>query len=124
MRRQCKSRSIYPKRRIENDRVCCRDFRRSIATFDAANDVEAKGHLANQAFLRDLIVTQNQGRPLWDGVSPIQMRRASTEEAETWQAGHTPEDAFVFLVPVVDPSSYGYDDDDDDDDDGNDDDRD
>jgi len=88
-----------------------------VAAFEATNDIEAAGHLANQAFRRDLIVMQNGGRPLWDGVSPIQMRRASTEEVETWQAGHTPDDPFVFLVPVVDPSSYGHDEDDDESDD-------
>ena len=80
---------------------------RGIAAFNAANDIEAQAHLANKSFLRDLVVLQNQGRPLWDGVSQIQMRLASPEEAETWQAGKTSddEDPFVFLVPVVDPSS-------------------
>ena len=87
---------------------------RSIAAFNAANDIEAEAHLANKAFLRDLVVLQNQGRSLWDGVSQIQMRLASPEEAETWQAGKTSDDEhpFVFLVPVVDPSSFDDDEDD------------
>ena len=91
---------------------------RGIAAFNAANDIEAEAHLANKAFLRDLVVLQNQGRSLWDGVSPIQKRIASPTEAETWQAGRTSndEDPFVFLVPVVDPSGFDDDDDDSDDD--------
>ena len=89
---------------------------RGIAAFNAANDIEAEAHLANKAFLRDLVVLQNQGRSLWDGVSEIQMRIASPAEAETWQAGKTSDDKdpFVFLIPVVDPSSFDNDDDDDD----------
>ena len=87
---------------------------RGIAAFDAANDAEAEVHLADEAFVRDLTVLQSQGRPLWDGVTKIQMRRASPEEEVAWQSGLVvgDEDRFVFLVPVVDPS----DDDDDDDD--------
>ena len=87
---------------------------RGIAAFNAANDTEAEARLANKAFLRDLVVLQNQGRSLWDGVSLIQMRIASPEEAETWQAGKTSddEDLLVFLVPVVDPSSFDDDEDD------------
>jgi hypothetical protein len=81
---------------------------RGIAAFNAANDIEAEAHLANKVFLRDLVVLQNQGRSLWDGVSHIQIRLASPAEAETWQAGKTSdyEDPFVFLIPVVDPSSF------------------
>ena len=92
---------------------------RGIAAFNAANDIEAEAHLADKAFLRDLIVLQNQGRSLWDGVSQIRMRKSSPEEAETWQAGKTSDDEnpFVFLVPVVDPSSDRFDDDDEDNDD-------
>ena len=79
---------------------------RAIAAFDAADDAEAQVHLADRAFVRDLIVFQNQGRPLWDGVSKIEMRTASPEEAAKWQSGLVvgDEDRFVFLVPVVDPS--------------------
>ena len=87
---------------------------RGIAAFNAANDIEAEAHLANKAFLRDLVVLQNQGRSLWDGLSQIQKRIASPAEAETWQAGKTSDDEhpFVFLIPVVDPSSFDDDDDD------------
>jgi hypothetical protein len=87
---------------------------RGIAAFNAANDIEAEAQLADTAFLRDLVVLQNQGRSLWDGVSQIQVRIASPGEAETFQAGKSSdnEDPFVFLVPVVDPSSFDDDDDD------------
>ena len=87
---------------------------RSIAAFDAANDIEAEARLADNPFRRDLIVLQNQGRSLWDGISQIHTRRASPEEAVTWQAGLTAdgEYGFVFLIPVVDPSDDKLDDDD------------
>ena len=90
---------------------------RGIAAFDAASDAEAEMQLADKAFVRDLIVLQNEGRPLWDGVSPIQMRRASPQETAVWQSGLVvgDEDGFVFLVPVVDPSDDKYEDDHDDD---------
>ena len=88
---------------------------RGIAAFDATSDADAEVHLADKAFVRDLIVFQHQGRPLWDGVSKIQMRRASPEEAVAWQSGMVvgDDDRFVFLVPVVDPSHDRFDDDDD-----------
>ena len=90
---------------------------RGIAAFDAADDADAQLHLADKAFVRDLLVLQNQGRPLWDGVSKIQLRNASPEEAAAWQSGLVvgDEDRFVFLVPVVDPSGAEFHDDDDDD---------
>ena len=43
---------------------------RGLAAFDAADDVDAaEVRLKDEAFRRDLIVLQNQGRPLWDGVA-------------------------------------------------------
>jgi hypothetical protein len=95
---------------------------RGIAAFDAADDADAQLHLADKSFVRDLIVLQNQGRPLWDGVSKIQLRNASAEEAIKWQSGLVvgDEDRVVFLVPVVDPSGAEFHDDDDDGDDDHD----
>jgi hypothetical protein len=95
---------------------------RGIAAFDAADDAAAQLQLADKPFLRDLIVLQNEGRPLWDGVSQIQMRKASPQETAAWQSGLVvgDEDRFVFLVPVVDPSDDKFDDDDDDHDDDHD----
>ncbi len=69
---------------------------RGVAAFNAANDIEAEAQLANK-YLRDLVVLQNQGRSLWDGVSQIQMRLASPGEAETWQAGKTSDDEDPFV---------------------------
>jgi hypothetical protein len=80
---------------------------RGLAAFDAADDVDAaEVRLKDEAFRRDLIVLQNQGCPLWDGVSQIGMRKASPEEAVRWRFGMLADgkDRFVFLVPVVDPS--------------------
>lgn len=50
---------------------------RGIAAFDAANDIEAQAQLANRGLLRDLIVLQNEGRALWDGVADIHLRTAT-----------------------------------------------
>ncbi|CAN7750616.1 hypothetical protein C6558_27355 [Ensifer sp. NM-2] len=96
---------------------------RGIAAFDAANDIEAKAQLADRGFLRDLIVLQNKGRALWDGVSEIHVRMATPEETEIWQtrraaaipSGEESDDEgrHVFLVPVIDPSHDKFDDDDD-----------
>lgn len=88
---------------------------RGVAAFDAADDVEAADvRLEDKAFRRDLIVLQNQGRPLWDGVSHIGMRIASPDEAQRWESGMLADgkDRFVFLVAVVDPSDHDDDHDD------------
>ena len=95
---------------------------RGIVAFDAANEDEARARLADMAFRRNLIVLQNQGRSLWDGVSDIQLRGALPKEAVTWQASHATsghaggfgdhKHRLVFLVPVVDPSLADDDDDD------------
>lgn len=96
---------------------------RGIAAFDAANDIEAQDQLANRGLLRDLIVLQNEGRALWDGVAEIHVRMATPEETEIWQASRAAavqsgedsddEGRHVFLVPVIDPSHDKFDDDDD-----------
>jgi len=96
---------------------------RGIVAFDAANDDEAKAQLADREFMGDLYVLQNEGRPLWDGVSEIHLRGASPNEVETWQASPAmagqsdePVDCTgrrVFLITVVDPSIDRFEDDDD-----------
>ncbi len=82
---------------------------RGIVAFDAANEDEARARLSDTTLRRDLHVFQNQGRSLWDGVSEINLRGALPKETETWQAGRATagqSDWRVFLVPVVDPSSF------------------
>ena len=98
---------------------------RGVVAFEAANEDEAKARLADRAFQRDLYVFQNEGRSLWDGVAEIHLREARPKEDESWQASRAtagqldksddPEDWRVFLIPVVDPSSFDDDDDDRDD---------
>ena len=98
---------------------------RGIVAFDATSDDEAKARLADKVFQRDLIVFQNEGRALWDGVSEIHLRSALPEEAEIWRASRSStgqlgdsgeeEHGHVFLIPAVDPSRFDDDDDDDDD---------
>ncbi|WP_051614900.1 hypothetical protein [Phyllobacterium sp. UNC302MFCol5.2] len=94
---------------------------RGIVAFDAANENEARARLSDKTLRRDLHVFQNQGRCLWDGVSEINLRGALPQEVETWEAGRASAgqtDEFdghwyrrVFLIPVVDPSSFDDDDD-------------
>lgn len=97
---------------------------RGIVAFEATDEAEATAQLAGRDFQRDLYVLQNGGQPLWDGVSEVRLREALPNEAETWRTGRAtagqPEDssydeenARVFLIPVVDPSSFDDDDHDD-----------
>ena len=61
-------------------------FGRGVVAFDAESDADAQALLAERPLRRDLIVLQNEGRPLWDGVSKIQVRTATSSEAETCRA--------------------------------------
>ncbi len=61
---------------------------RGVVAFDAADEVDARARLADRAFRRDLIVHQNEGRPLWDGASEIHVRIALPKETESWQTSH------------------------------------
>lgn len=98
---------------------------RGVVAFEAADESAATARLADKAFQRDLIVFQNEGRPLWDGVSEIRLRDTLPKEAAAWQAGRAApgepdepdgqESRRVFLIPVVNPLQFGDDDDDDDD---------
>ena len=96
---------------------------RGIVAFDATSDDEAKARLADKVVQRDLLVFQNEGRALWDGVSEIHLRSALPNEAEIWRASRAStgqlgdsgdeEHGHVFLIPAVDPSRFDDDDDDD-----------
>jgi hypothetical protein len=85
---------------------------RGIVAFEASDEDEAKARIADMAFRRDLIVFQHGGRPLWDGVSEIELREALPRETETWQASGATEGKSsrakrrVFLVPIVDPLKF------------------
>ena len=57
---------------------------RGIAAFNAVNDADAESYLANKEFLHHLIVFQNQGRPLWDGISEIE---CDQHPARRWRLG-------------------------------------
>jgi hypothetical protein len=94
---------------------------RGVIAFDAPDDLGAKARLAHRGLLRDIRVFQNNGRPLWDGVSAINLRGALPEEIATWQARRMLDDNNdendddtnwrVFLVSIVDPSRFGDEDD-------------
>ena len=71
--------------------------------------------MTDKAFRRDLIVLQNQGRPLWDGVSQIHVRGASPEEAAKWQSGKllmAKPGSFSWCLSSILPMRFDDDDDD------------
>lgn len=49
---------------------------RGVVAYEAADADEARALLADRALLRDLCILQNEGRPLWDGTSEINLREA------------------------------------------------
>lgn len=88
---------------------------RAVIAFRASNDAEAQMWLYTKEAVRsDLAVLQNEGRPLWDGETPIVVRAATFAEKAAWRrksvelseedADHDPDDTLVFLVPVSDPT--------------------
>jgi hypothetical protein len=94
---------------------------RGIVAFEAPDEAEARARLADRSFRRDLIVFQNEGRSLWDGVSEIRLREALPTEAETYEARQSDgagdgKNRRVFLIPIVDPLKFVDEDDDHDDD--------
>jgi hypothetical protein len=85
---------------------------RGIAAFGAEDGLEAKAIAEEEGFRSDLIVLENEGKPLWDGLSEIRVREASPEEETAWKRGFRFYDAtdgllmtVVYLVPVTDPTS-------------------
>src|SRR4051794_12739171 len=88
---------------------------RGVVAFDATDDFEARTRLAERELLRDLRVFQNEGRPIWDGVSAIALPEALPEEIASWRARRVPaanvdDDRDMkwvfFLVRFVDPSRF------------------
>ena len=88
---------------------------RAVIAFRASNDAEAQMWLYTKEAVRsDLAVLQNEGRPLWDGETPIVVRAATFAEKAAWrrksvelseeEGDYNPNDTLAFLVPITDPT--------------------
>ena len=96
---------------------------RAIMCFGAEDD-RAADELVNANWLRDeLMVLENNGRPLWDGIAEIHVREALDDEraqrdssfAKALFAGDAESDEreewLTYLVPTYDPTDDDEDDD-------------
>ena len=92
--------------------------KRAVAVFSATFVKEAYEFANSSAFRSNLTVLETDGKPLWDGTSPLLVRKAHPEEQEKWQNSRAraliadkidgEEDKWLlFLVPVSDPTD-GY----------------
>lgn len=87
---------------------------RSIAAFHADNGGAAALRVRDCSFRDDLLVLATEGRPLWDGLTDIDVREALAGEEVKWRASRArairrgniehDDDAWIaFLVPLTDP---------------------
>ena len=58
---------------------------RPLAIFNAGNQSEAEEFVDEGEFIGDLTLQTRNGRAVWDGVQPIQVREAEPAEAQVWQ---------------------------------------
>ncbi|MBB3317133.1 hypothetical protein FHT77_003015 [Rhizobium sp. BK181] len=93
-----------------------------VASFRSENADDAKSFFEAEDFREDLTVLQSQGKPVWDGVAPLSLRKATAEEASEVEHAYefdddperTIDDEFVvFLVPISDMGDDEGDEDDD-----------
>jgi hypothetical protein len=86
---------------------------RAVVAFQANTGVDAERFVQDRVFRDDLMVLATEGVPLWDGMSKINIRMASTGEEEKWHASRakavshgdieTEDDAWIaFLVALTD----------------------
>jgi hypothetical protein len=87
---------------------------RAVIAFRAKDEIEAQKWIDTEKAVRsDLAVLENEGRPLWDGETPIVVRAATFAEKAAWRRksveaseeedDHDPDDTLAFLVPVTRP---------------------
>jgi hypothetical protein len=83
----------------------------AIASFRSENDEDAMHFFQAEDFREDLTVLQSQGKPVWDGVAELKLRKATADEASEVEHAYefdddperTIDDEFVvFLVPISD----------------------
>ncbi len=84
---------------------------RAIAAFGAETEIGAEEVAEAEWFQADLMCLESGGQPLWNGVSEINIRKASADERKIWKRsameaekrGEDSEDWLVFLVATSDP---------------------
>jgi hypothetical protein len=92
--------------------VCVRD--RSIVAFHAQTAAEAGERVRELDFRDDLMSLATDSVPLWDGVTPLEIRQALPPEELRWRASRAravrhgsiesvDESWVAFLVPLTDP---------------------
>ncbi|MBW9117893.1 hypothetical protein JNB88_30200 [Rhizobium cauense] len=83
----------------------------AIASFRSENADDAKHFFEAEDFREDLTVLQSQGKPVWDGIAALTLRKATGEEASEVEHAYefdddperTIDDEFVvFLIPISD----------------------
>jgi hypothetical protein len=83
----------------------------AVACFRSENDEDAQHFFEADDFREDLTVLQTQGKPVWDGVTAITLRKATADEASEVEHAYefdddparTIDDEFVvFLIPISD----------------------
>jgi hypothetical protein len=88
---------------------------RAVIAFRAKDEIEAQEWIDTEEDVRsDLAVLENEGRPLWDGETPIVVRAATFVEKAAWtrksvelseeEGDYNPNDTLAFLVPITDPT--------------------
>ncbi|CCM76329.1 hypothetical protein [Rhizobium mesoamericanum] len=94
----------------------------AIASFRSENAHDAKNFFEAEDFREDLTVLQSQGKPVWDGIAPLALRKATAEEASEVEHAYefdddperTIDDEFVvFLIPISDVADDEADEEDD-----------
>jgi hypothetical protein len=83
----------------------------AIASFRSENAEDAKHFFEADDFREDLTTLQSEGKAVWDGVVPLTLRKATSEEASEVEHAYefdddpdrTIDDEFVvFLIPISD----------------------
>jgi hypothetical protein len=87
---------------------------RSLAAIQAPSTAHAADRVRDLEFRDDLMSLASDGVPLWDGVTPIEVRDARAAEELRWRASRAravrhgsidsdDEGWIAFLVPLTDP---------------------
>ncbi|KRB51694.1 hypothetical protein ASE04_09125 [Rhizobium sp. Root708] len=83
----------------------------AVASFRSENADDAKHFFEAEDFREDLTILQSQGKPVWDGLAAINLRKATADEAGEVEHAYefdddperTVDDEFVvFLIPISD----------------------
>ena len=75
---------------------------RAVLAFEAASGPVALAIASDDAIQQDLKTLESGGTPLWDGHSPLKVRRATADETALFidRVDGDDGDFVVFLVPV------------------------